>query len=55
MGLNLSFTFILAALAPILAITSATLSMHTVVDLTQNEYAVREEDENPSLENEGNQ
>lgn len=54
-GSILVFTFILAALAPILAITSATLSMHTVVDLTQNEYAVREEDENPSLENEGNQ
>jgi CysZ protein len=54
-GSILVFTFILAAIAPILAITSATLSMHTVVDLTQNEYAIREETENPLPENEVNQ
>lgn len=50
-GSLLVFTFILAAIAPILAITSATLSMHTVVDLTKNEYAHRPEVENIPLEN----
>lgn len=54
-GSLLVFTFILAAIAPILAITSATLSMHTVVDLTNNEYAHREELENPAPENDMNQ
>ncbi len=36
-------TFLLAAVAPILAITSATLSMHDLVDLSKNEHALREE------------
>ena len=36
-------TFLLAAVAPILAITSATLSMHDLVDLKKNEHALREE------------
>lgn len=40
-GTILVITFILAALAPILAITSATLSMHELVDLGKNEYAVK--------------
>ncbi|WP_066755636.1 EI24 domain-containing protein [Crocinitomix algicola] len=40
-GTILVITFLLAALAPILAITSATLSMHEIVDLNKNDYAVR--------------
>lgn len=44
-GTILVITFILAALAPILAITSATLSMHDVVDLSKNEHAIRVEAE----------
>lgn len=40
-GSILVVTFILAAVAPILAITSATLSMHDLVDLSKNEYAVK--------------
>jgi CysZ protein len=42
-GTILVVTFILAAVAPILAITSATLSMHELVDLGKNEHALREE------------
>ena len=42
-GTILVITFILAALAPILAITSATLSMHELVDLGENEYALKAE------------
>jgi CysZ protein len=38
-GTILVVTFILAAFAPILAITSATLSMHDLVDLSKNEFA----------------
>ncbi|MDG1916060.1 MAG: EI24 domain-containing protein [Crocinitomix sp.] len=64
-GTILVVTFILAAIAPILAITSATLSMHDIVDLSKNQHAQRDEngtraeddfsdqDENP-LENEDN-
>jgi CysZ protein len=40
-GTVLVISFILAAIAPILAITSATLSMHQVVNLEQNEYAIK--------------
>lgn len=40
-GTILVITFILAALAPILAITSATLSMHELVDLGKNDFAVK--------------
>lgn len=40
-GSILVVTFLLAAVAPILAITSATLSMHDLVDLSKNEYALR--------------
>lgn len=43
-GTILVITFLLAALAPILAITSATLSMHEIVDLNKNDYAVRTKD-----------
>ncbi len=42
-GTILVITFILAAIAPILAITSATLSMHELVDLGKNEHALRDE------------
>ena len=42
-GTILVITFILAALAPILAITSATLSIHELVDLGKNEYAIKKE------------
>lgn len=42
-GSILVITFLLAAVAPILAITSATLSMHDLVDLSKNEHALREE------------
>ena len=42
-GTVLLITFICAALAPILAITSATLSMHEVVDLSKNEFAIKTE------------
>ena len=44
-GTILVVTFILAAVAPILAITSATLSMHELVDLGKNEYAIRSAEE----------
>ncbi|WP_051568633.1 EI24 domain-containing protein [Crocinitomix catalasitica] len=37
-GTILVITFILASMAPILAITSATLSMHELVDLSKNDY-----------------
>lgn len=40
-GTILVITFALATVAPILAITSATLSMHDVVDLGKNEYAIK--------------
>ncbi len=42
-GSILVITLLLAAIAPILAITSATLSMHDLVDLSKNEHALREE------------
>lgn len=55
-GTILVITFLLAATAPILAITSATLSMHDLVDLGKNEYAVSKEmmgkDKNEESENE---
>jgi CysZ protein len=41
-GTVLGITFLLAAIAPILAITSATLSVHELVDLGKNEYAMKE-------------
>jgi len=44
-GSILVITFLLAAVAPILAITSATLSMHDLVDLSKNEHALREQKE----------
>lgn len=44
-GSILVITFLLAAIAPILAITSATLSMHDLVDLSKNEHALREQKE----------
>jgi len=60
-GTILVITFILAALAPILAITSATLSMHELVDLGKNEFAIKaaekeqkvklKEKENKEMEN----
>jgi len=40
-GSILVITFILAAIAPIIAITSATLSMHELVDLNKNKYAAK--------------
>lgn len=40
-GTILVITFFLAAIAPILAITSATLSMHDLLDLSTNEYAIK--------------
>ena len=40
-GSVLAVTFVLAAVAPIIAIASATLSMHEVVDLNKNKYAER--------------
>lgn len=53
-GTVLVLLFILAVSAPILAIASSTLSMHEIVDLSTNEYAVKvnnqnknEQDENP--------
>lgn len=48
-GTILVITFLLAAIAPILAITSATLSMHDLLDLSKNEHALRETFE-PTLE-----
>ncbi len=42
-GSIIVITFILAAFAPILAITSATLSMHELVDLSKNEFAIKGE------------
>lgn len=42
-GTVLVITFILATVAPLLAITSATLSMHKIVDLSKNEFAVRKD------------
>ncbi|MCG8575052.1 MAG: hypothetical protein MI810_09235 [Flavobacteriales bacterium] len=42
-GTILGITFVLATVAPILAITSATLSMHDLVDLSKNEYAIKKE------------
>lgn len=42
-GSILVITFLLAATAPILAITSATLSMHELVDLGKNEHAIKKE------------
>lgn len=48
-GSILVITFILAAVAPILAITSATLSMHELVDLSKNEYAERAISDDPTL------
>ena len=52
-GTILVVTFILAALAPILAITSATLSMHDLVDLGKNDYAIQTQKEKIlALENE---
>lgn len=50
-GSILFICFILAALAPILAITSATLSMHEVVDLSKNEFAIKKENTLESKEN----
>ncbi|MEX1002696.1 MAG: EI24 domain-containing protein [Crocinitomicaceae bacterium] len=38
-GTVLVVTFLLAAIAPIAAVTSSTLSMHEIVDLSKNEYA----------------
>jgi CysZ protein len=40
-GTLLVVTFILATITPMLAITSATLSMHEIVDLSKNKYAVK--------------
>ena len=40
-GTLLVVTFILAAVAPLLAIASSTLSMHETVDLAKNEYAIK--------------
>ncbi len=42
-GTILIITLFLAAIAPILAITSATLSMHELLDLGKNEFAVKKE------------
>lgn len=44
-GSLLVITFILAVVAPIIAITSATLSMHELVDLSKNEFARKKESE----------
>ncbi len=40
-GTILFVSFLLAVIAPILAITSATLSMHELLDLSKNEHATR--------------
>lgn len=40
-GTILFITFLLAAIAPIIAITSATLSMHELVDLSKNKHAAK--------------
>lgn len=52
-GALLVISFILAAVAPILAITSATLSMHELVNLTQNEYAIKSNVIVPNSDEEG--
>ena len=44
-GTILVVLFILAVSAPILAIASATLSMHELLDLSDNEYAVKSADD----------
>lgn len=49
-GTILVLTFFLAAIAPILAITSATLSMHDLVDLNTNEYAVKGKAKSPVIQ-----
>lgn len=46
-GTILVITFILATIAPIIAITSATLSMHEMVDLNNNRFALNQ---NPTEE-----
>lgn len=48
-GTLLAITFVLAVIAPIIAITSATLSMHELVDLSKNEFALKK-GENTNLE-----
>jgi CysZ protein len=51
-GTILVITFILATIAPLLAITSSTLSMHEVVDLSKNKFAVKKNKLDPeSIEN----
>jgi len=40
-GTILVITFLLAVIAPIIAITSATLSMHELVDLSKNPHAAK--------------
>ncbi len=47
-GFILLITFILAATAPILAIASATLSVHALVDLRKNTHAWKEEENTPT-------
>jgi CysZ protein len=49
-GTILVVTFVLATVAPLLAIASATLSMHEIVDLSKNEFAVKKENNNTSAE-----
>ncbi|MCB9223105.1 MAG: EI24 domain-containing protein [Crocinitomicaceae bacterium] len=44
-GSLLVVTFILASVAPLLAVTSATLSMHELVDLSKNQYALKKEED----------
>jgi len=44
-GTLLVITFFLAVIAPIIAITSATLSMHELVDLSKNKFAVKSSNE----------
>lgn len=59
-GLVLTILFILVVFAPILAITSSTLSMHTIVNLSTNQYALKfdvpknEEVKNESAKNDDN-
>lgn len=44
-GTLLVISFLLAVTAPLLAITSATISMHEIINLSNNEYASKKTDE----------
>ncbi|MBI3133472.1 MAG: EI24 domain-containing protein [Bacteroidetes bacterium] len=52
-GTVLVITFLLAVIAPIIAITSATLSMHELVDLSKNQYASKKQNDSAKSAGQG--